>query len=44
MYSEGYGNEAQTESKPSKKPEMRNLMCTRKSFIGEDIALSATEA
>jgi hypothetical protein len=30
MYSEGYGNEAQTESKPSEKPEMRNLMWARK--------------
>ena len=29
MYSEGYGDETQIETKPSEKPEMRNLMCTR---------------
>ena len=44
MYSEGYGDKTQIESKPSEKPEMRNLMCTRKRFTGEDVALSATEA
>ena len=44
MYSEGCGDKAQIESKPSEQPEMRNLMCTRKRFTGEDIALSATEA
>ena len=44
MYSEGYGDKTQIGSKPSEKTEMRNLMCTRQSFTGEDIALSATEA
>ena len=44
MYSEGYGDETQIESKPSEKPEMRNIMCTRYSFTSEDIVLSAAEA
>ena len=29
MYSEGYGDETQIETKLGEKPEMRNLMCTR---------------
>ena len=37
---EGFGEKAQIETKPSEKPEMRNLMCTEFSFSSEDFVLS----
>ena len=44
MYSEGCGDEAQIETKPSEKPEMRNLMCTEFNFGSEDFVISASKA
>ena len=41
---EGFGEKAQIKTKPSEKPQMRNLICTEFSFDSEDIVLSASEA
>ena len=40
MDTEVFGEKAQLESKPSEKPERRNLMCAELSFSSKDFVLS----